>query len=85
MWAKSRAADPILRDDLRDLPKQLSYLVKFHTDHKPGESRANRRARAYPLPPDRLAELATWSSQYRLEDFLFVYGKRKRGRKIVER
>jgi hypothetical protein len=84
-WAKSGTADPILRDDLRDLPKQLSYCVKFHTDHKPGQSRANRRARAYPLPPDRLAELATWSSQYRLEDFLFVYGKRKRGKKIVAR
>jgi hypothetical protein len=84
-WAKSGTADPILRDDLRDLGEQLSYLVKFHTDHKPGQSRANRRARAYPLPRDRLVEFARWSSQYRLEDFLFVYGKRKRGRKIVER
>ena len=84
-WAKSGTTDPILRDDLRDLPKQLSYLVKFHTDHKPGESRANRRARHYPLPPDRLVELARWSSRYRLEDFLFLYGARRRGRKIVAR
>ena len=79
------SADPIQTDELRDLRKQLSYLVKFHTYHRPGQSRANRRARAYPLPPDRLAEFASWCSQYRLEDFLFVYGRRKRGRNIVER
>jgi hypothetical protein len=84
-WANSGTADPIQTDELRDLGEQLSYLVKFHTYHKPGQSRANRRARAYPLPPERLAELATWSSQYRLEDFLFLYGARRRGRKIVAR
>ncbi len=62
-WANSGTADPIQTDELRDLGEQLSYLIKFHTYHKPGQSRANRRARACPLPPDRLAELATWSSQ----------------------
>ncbi len=77
-WADSGTDDPIQRDELRDLGEQLSYLVKFHTYHKPGQSRANSHARAYPLPPDRLAELATWSSQYRLQDFLFVYGRQKR-------
>jgi hypothetical protein len=82
-WANSGTKDPIQTDELRDPGEQLSYLVKFHTYHKPGQSRANRRARAYPLPPERLAELATWSSLYQLEDFLFVYGKQKRGRKIV--
>jgi hypothetical protein len=83
-WADS-GSDPIQPVELCDPAEQLSYLVKFHTYHKPGQSRANRRARAYPLPPDRLAELATWSSQYRFQDFLFVYGKQKRGRQIVAR
>jgi hypothetical protein len=82
-WADSGTGDPIETDELRDLGKQLSYLVKFHTYHKPGQSRANRRALAYGLPDDRLAELATWSSQYRLDDFLFLYGARRRGKKIV--
>lgn len=58
-WANSGTKDPIQIDELRDLREQLSYLVKFHAYHKPGQSRANRRARACPLPPDRLAELAT--------------------------
>jgi hypothetical protein len=84
-WADSGTDDPIQPVELCDPAEQLSYLVKFHTYHKPGQSRANRRARAYPLPPDRLAELATWSSQYRFQDFLFVYGKQKRGRQIVAR
>jgi hypothetical protein len=84
-WADSGVADPIQRDELRDLAEQLSYLVKFHTYHKPGQSLTNSRARPYPLPRERLVELAAWSSQYSLADFLFVYGKRKRGRKIVDR
>lgn len=85
VWADSGASDPIQTDELRDLDEQVSYIVKYPAYHRPGQSRANRRARAYPLPPDRLADLATWSSNYRLEDFLFVYGKRKQGRKIVAR
>jgi len=82
-WANSGTGDPIKADELRDLGKQLSYLIKFHTYQKPGQSNANRRALVYGLPDDRLAELATWSSQYRLDDFLFLYGARRRGKKIV--
>jgi hypothetical protein len=84
-WANSGTKDPIKTDELHDPAKQLSYLVKFHTYHKPGQSRANRRADAYPLPVERLGELAAWSSQYQLQDFLFAYGRNKRGRKIAAR
>lgn len=82
-WVDSGTEDPIMTEELRDLGEQLSYLVKFHTYHRPGQSLANRRAPAYALPDDRLAELATWSSQYRLDDFLFLYGARRRGNNIV--
>ena len=82
-WADSGTDDPIMTKELCDPGEQLSYIVKFHTYHKPRQSRANRRARVYRLPPDRLAELATWSSRYRLDDFLFLYGAKRRGKKIV--
>lgn len=81
-WADSGTENPIQTDDLVDLDEQLSYLVKFHTYHKPGPSRANSPARPYPLPRDRLVELASWSSQYRLDDFLFLFGARRRAGRI---
>jgi transposase len=35
------------------------------------------------LPPDRLVELAAWWSRHRFEDFLFAYGARRRGGRLV--
>jgi hypothetical protein len=35
------------------------------------------------LPPDRLVELAEWWSRHRFEDFLFAYGARRRGGRLV--
>jgi hypothetical protein len=78
-WAHSGTHDPIRPKELCNLGKQLSYLIKFHTYQNPEQS----RAQVYGLPPDRLAELATWGSQYRHDDFLFLYGAKRRGNKIV--
>ncbi len=84
-WSNSGITYPIDRVGLNDENRQLSYLVKFVTYHRPGSRRGNRPARAYPLPADRLVELTTWLSRYAITDFLFLHGKRRRGRKIVER
>ena len=61
---------------LRDPDEQLSYCIKFVTYHQPGRRRV-------PLPPDRLVELAAWWSRHRFEDFLFAYGARRRGGRLV--
>jgi hypothetical protein len=74
--AKSGTADPVRPLPLRHPDKQLSYCCKFLTAHQPGR-------RLVPLPPDRLVELAAWCSQYRFEDFLFAYGARRRGGRLV--
>jgi hypothetical protein len=66
----------------RDLEKQISYIVKFVTYHRPGERGASN-ARAYPLPPDRLVEWASWIERSKFKDFLFLYGVRRRGEAIV--
>jgi hypothetical protein len=81
--AKSGRADPLDVDDLEDPERQISYSFKFVTYHRPGKNGREGRARAYPLPPDRLAELATWWSRYTFDDLVFLYGARRRGGRIV--
>jgi hypothetical protein len=73
---KSGTADPVRPLPLRDPDHQLSYCVKFITYHQPGRRKVG-------LPPDRLVELAAWQSQYRFDDFLFAYGARRRGGRLV--
>jgi len=73
---KSDTADPVKVDELRDPDEQLSYCIKFVTYHQPGRRRV-------PLPGDRLVELARWWSRYRFADFLFAYGARRRGGRLV--
>ena len=77
------AAIPLEVNRLRHAARQVSYMNKWVTYHRPGKQVGNRRPAPFPLPPDRLAELARWWTQYRFEDFLFVYGARRRGRRLV--
>ena len=72
----SGTADPLVVVALRNFDKQLSYCIKFVTYHQPGR-------RLVPLPRDRLVELAAWWSRHRFEDFLFAYGARRRGGRLV--
>ncbi len=72
----SGTAKPVDHVPLRDPAEQLSYCVKFVSYHQPGR-------RLVPLPPDRLVELAEWWSRHRFEDFLFAYGARRRGGRLV--
>jgi hypothetical protein len=69
--------------ELRDSVKQLSYVQKFATYHRPGKQTSNRKPRPYPLPNSQLLELTEWSSQYQFDDFLFLFGARRRGKRIV--
>ena len=73
---KSGTAKPVDHVALRDPDEQLSYCIKFVTYHQPGR-------RLVPLPRDRLVELAAWWSRHRFEDFLFAYGARRRGGRLV--
>ena len=75
-WKNSGTAYPVDHVPLRDPDEQLSYCIKFVTYHQPGR-------RLVPLPPDRLVELAAWCAPHRFEDFLFAYGARRRGGRLV--
>ncbi len=82
-WPRVGVRIPIKVDRLNDPERQVSYLQKFVTYHRPGARGLRGRGRAYPLPPDRLAELVDWWSGCSFSDFLFAYGARRRGRRIV--
>jgi hypothetical protein len=74
---------PVEVNGFADPPKQISYLQKFATFHRPGQQTSGARARAYPLPWLQFRELASWWARYEFEDFLFLVGARRRGREIV--
>ena len=80
---KSGLRFPLKRQALNDVERQISYLQKFVTYHRPGSYTGSGRSKAMPLPPDRLAELARWWSQYTFDDFPFLFGARRRGGRIV--
>jgi hypothetical protein len=82
-WPSVDEAIPIKVDHLRDAERQLTYLQKFTTYHRPGARGLSGAGNPYPLPAPQLAELITWWSQYRFADFLFAYGARRRGTHIV--
>jgi hypothetical protein len=68
---------------LRDLARQISYLTKFTTYHRPLKRGPTGPSPCFPLPPRRLEELAAWWANYHFEDFAFLYGARRRGGHIV--
>ncbi len=80
---KSGLAFPLKRQALNNVARQISYLQKFVTYHRPGSYTGSGRSKAIPLPPDRLAELARWWGQYTFDDFPFLIGARRRGGRIV--
>ena len=80
--AATGRADPLDVEDLNDPERQISYMFKFVTYHRPGKIGRDGRARAYPLPPDRLAELATWWWKYQFSDFVFFTAPVAEGAKL---
>jgi hypothetical protein len=89
-WAKLRAAlrnsesaIPVKVQSLRDVERQVSYIIKFTTYHRPLDRDGGGRSRAVPLPLARLAELAAWWTRYRFGDFVFLFGARRFGGRVV--
>jgi hypothetical protein len=89
-WEQLRAklgayghAIPLKVEALNDEARQLSYITKFTTYHRPLKRGPGGPSPAFPLPPARLEELATWWARHRFEDFAFLYGARRRGGRIA--
>jgi hypothetical protein len=82
-FANIDVARPIKVQTLRDAPKQISYLLKFSTFHRPGSQKGSRRPNAVPLPDYAFEQLTLWRARYGFLDFVFMLGLRRRGGDLV--
>lgn len=78
-WPQRRA---VLAHPLRNLARQASYLLKYTTYHRPGKRTGPFRGRARPLNALDHRELVDWMQGFRFEDFIFLFGCRREGRRI---
>jgi hypothetical protein len=82
-FKKSFAGDgferPVVKATLKDRPKQLSYILKFSTYHRPYEQHGSAKAKAKPLNAREHAALVKWMSQFEFQDFLFLMNARREG------
>jgi hypothetical protein len=75
---------PIIRARLKKPPKQLSYVLKFSTYHRPYEQQVSAKSPAKPLNPKEHAALLKWMSKFEFQDFLvLVNARRKGGTRVV--
>ena len=65
--------------DLNDPAKQLSYISKFTTYHRPYEQRGSDKPPAKPLNGKQHAALVAWMAQFKFKDFLLLINARRRG------
>jgi hypothetical protein len=74
---------PVKLQKLKDAPRQISYVLKFATYHRPGSQKGSRRPRAIPLPDHALRQLTLWRARYAFLDFVFMMRLRRNDGDLV--
>jgi hypothetical protein len=82
-FASIDVARPIKLQKLTDAPRQISYLLKFVTFHRPGSQKGSCRATAIPLPDHALKQLILWRARHGFLDFVFMMHLRRRDGDLV--
>ena len=70
---------PVQRDALVHAAKQLSYILKFTTYHRPYGQRGKAKSKALPLNPAEHYALVNWMDQHEFPDYLFLFNAWRRG------
>jgi hypothetical protein len=70
-------------DPLRDRAKQISYLLKFTTYHRPLRQTGAKKSPARPLNVREHVKLVDWMARYSFSDMMFLYGVRRKGDRLV--
>jgi len=78
----SGGAIPLKREALKDAVRPLSYKQKFVTYFRPRRRLGKKLSGTAPLKPPQVAELCRWWACHRFEDFMFLFGARRRGGRI---
>lgn len=73
---------PVVSSPLLDRPRQLSYLLKFTTYHRPYKRRGLSKGQAIPLNKTEHVALVRLMAGREFQDFLFFFNARRRGSAI---
>ena len=84
-FGKSQIDRPTMRQTLEDLKRQLSYVLKFVTYHRPFSQLGCTKGPAIPLNPREHRALVSWMAQWRFQDFIFMFNARREGATLVSR
>jgi hypothetical protein len=82
-FANADFINPAICQQLKDLPEQLSYILKFATYHRPFAQIGSTKGDAKPLNPREHCALVSWMAQWQFQDFMFLFNARREGAKIV--
>lgn len=82
-WKKSPIPNAVKLVKLKHAAKQVSYVPKFTTYHRPGKQTGAKKKKAKPLNSREHVELVRWMGQFRFEDFMFLHNCRRNGAEIV--
>ncbi len=82
-FGESDIARPTLLQGLEDLKRQLSYILKFVTYHRPFTQLGSTKSQPIPLNPREQEALVSWMAQWRFQDFMFLFNARREGTKVV--
>jgi hypothetical protein len=76
---------PTVRSTLSEPLKQLSYVLKFCTYHRPFKQRGPEKSAAVPLNAREHHALVEWMAERPFKDFMLFYNAEQRGPKIALR
>jgi hypothetical protein len=81
-FAFSEFLRPTQMVPVNESAKQLSYLLKFTTYHRPLRQTGSRRSPAKPLNAREHVTLVQWMSKFEFTDMMFLYGVRRKGHRL---
>jgi hypothetical protein len=81
-FSNSELKRPTQQAELNDRPKQLSYILKFTTYHRPLGQATQEKGPAKPLNAPEHYALVNWMSQLEFKDFLLLHRARRSGDRI---
>jgi hypothetical protein len=73
---------PVVISPVLDRPRQLSYLLKFTTYHRPYKQRGSSKSQAIPLNKTQHVALVRWMGERKFPDFVLLYNARRQATTI---
>jgi hypothetical protein len=81
-FSKGKMDRPVFEAILSDAPKQLSYLLKFGTYHRPFQQQGSAKSPPKPLNAAEHHALVQWMAKRNFKDMMFLFNARRQGSRI---